>query len=120
MGDNSIVGAVATTSANLCDSHNISEFCTVVSTQFQARVKVFWTDNGGEYLNNTLAYFFRAQGRPLVLDRSPISGDEANALGAETTGRTEASDQSPVSENGDSDSCMDELNAIPPFALPVP
>ncbi|KAI5342573.1 hypothetical protein L3X38_010448 [Prunus dulcis] len=37
------------------------EFCTVVSTQFHARVKVFQTDNGGEYVNNTLASFFRAQ-----------------------------------------------------------
>ncbi|KAI5312174.1 hypothetical protein L3X38_041347 [Prunus dulcis] len=41
------------------------EFCTIVSTQFQAqaRVKVFRIDNGGEYVNNTFAYFFRAQGR---------------------------------------------------------
>ncbi|CAL8996899.1 unnamed protein product [Prunus brigantina] len=33
----------------------------MVSTQFHARVKVFRTDNGGEYVNNTLASFFRAQ-----------------------------------------------------------
>ncbi|CAL9017645.1 unnamed protein product [Prunus brigantina] len=40
----------------------LPEFCTVVSTQFHAQVKVFRTDNGGEYVNNTLASFFRAQG----------------------------------------------------------
>ncbi|CAL9026883.1 unnamed protein product, partial [Prunus brigantina] len=34
----------------------------MVSTQFHAQVKVFRTDNGGEYVNNTLASFFRAQG----------------------------------------------------------
>ncbi|CAL8992660.1 unnamed protein product [Prunus brigantina] len=34
----------------------------MVSTQFHARVKVFQTDNGGEYVNNTLACFFCAQG----------------------------------------------------------
>ncbi|KAI5350069.1 hypothetical protein L3X38_002960 [Prunus dulcis] len=44
---------------------------------------------------------------------------EASALGVETTDHTEASDQSPVSENNDSDSCMDEFDGIPPFALPV-
>ncbi|CAL8086738.1 unnamed protein product [Prunus armeniaca] len=33
-----------------------------MSTQFHARAKVFQTDNGGEYVNNTLACFFRAQG----------------------------------------------------------
>ncbi|KAI5347615.1 hypothetical protein L3X38_000502 [Prunus dulcis] len=38
------------------------EFCIMVSTQFHARVKVFQTDNGGEYVNNTLTSFFRAQG----------------------------------------------------------
>ncbi|CAL8157464.1 unnamed protein product [Prunus armeniaca] len=57
---------------------------------------------------------------PLDLDQSPISGEEAGALGVETTGHTEASDQSPVSENNYSDSCMDEFDAIPPSALPVP
>ncbi|CAL9022545.1 unnamed protein product, partial [Prunus brigantina] len=217
----------------------------MVSTQFHAQVKVFRTDNGGEYVNNTLASFFRAQGiihqtttpftpqqngvserknrqllevarslmldmsvphhlwghavlsaaylinrtpsrvldfktphdvfgdhvspvsgergseleslglendvfedaalgkettcrteasdrspiyedetcgpceettdRPLELDQSPISGDEAGALGV-----TEASDQSPVSENNDSDSCMDEVDIIPLYALPLP
>ncbi|CAL9004389.1 unnamed protein product, partial [Prunus brigantina] len=56
----------------------------------------------------------------LELDRLPISGDEVGALDVETTGHTEASDQSPVYENNDSDSCMDEFNAIPPSALPVP
>ncbi|CAL8151719.1 unnamed protein product [Prunus armeniaca] len=34
----------------------------MVSTQFHARVKVFRTDNGDEYVNNTLTSFFRAQG----------------------------------------------------------
>ncbi|BBN68278.1 transposable element gene [Prunus dulcis] len=64
--------------------------------------------------------------RPLELnhteasDQSPVSGDEAGALGVETTGHTEASDQSPVYENNDSDSCMDEFDAIPLSALPVP
>ncbi|CAL9020794.1 unnamed protein product, partial [Prunus brigantina] len=42
---------------------------------------------------------------PLELDRSPISGDEAGALGVETTGQTEASDQSPVSKNNDTVGC---------------
>ncbi|KAI5322143.1 hypothetical protein L3X38_031215 [Prunus dulcis] len=49
----------------LKNKHNIAsilpEFCTMVSTQFHARVKVFRTDNGGEYVNNTLASFFLAQ-----------------------------------------------------------
>ncbi|CAL9030081.1 unnamed protein product [Prunus brigantina] len=45
--------------------------------------------------------------RPLELDQSPISRDEA-------------SDQSHVSENNDSDSCMDEFDVIPPSALPLP
>ncbi|CAL9005654.1 unnamed protein product [Prunus brigantina] len=57
---------------------------------------------------------------PLELDRSPISEDEVGALGVETIGHTEASNQSPVSENNDSDSCMDEFDAIPLSALPVP
>ncbi|CAL8173992.1 unnamed protein product [Prunus armeniaca] len=212
----------------------------MVSTQFHARVKVFRTNNGGEYANNTLASFFLAQGiihqmttpftpqqngvserknrqllevgRSLVLDMSvphhlwryavlsaaylinrtpnrildfktphdvfgdhvspvsvsklppkmfgcvsygekgseleslrlendviedtaikkettyrteasdrlPISGDEVGALGVETTGHTEASDQLPIYENNDSDSCMDEFDAIPPSALLVP
>ncbi|CAL9009728.1 unnamed protein product [Prunus brigantina] len=48
--------------------------------------------------------------RPLELDRSPISGDEAGALGV-----NEASDRSPVSENNDDDSCMDEVDVIPPL-----
>ncbi|KAI5313049.1 hypothetical protein L3X38_042223 [Prunus dulcis] len=58
--------------------------------------------------------------RPLELDQSPISGDEAAALGVEMTALIEASDQSPVFKNSDSDSCVDEVNAIPPSALPVP
>ncbi|BBG96746.1 transposable element gene [Prunus dulcis] len=33
---------------------------------------------------------------------------------------TKASDQSPISEDNDSDSCMDKFNAIPPAALPLP
>ncbi|BBH05691.1 hypothetical protein Prudu_017155 [Prunus dulcis] len=40
----------------------LPEFYTMVSTKFHARVKVFRTDNGGEYVNNTLASFFLAQG----------------------------------------------------------
>ncbi|CAL2278325.1 unnamed protein product [Prunus armeniaca] len=40
----------------------LPEFCIMVFTQFHARVKVFRTDNGGEYVNNTLTSFFRAQG----------------------------------------------------------
>ncbi|KAI5337111.1 hypothetical protein L3X38_016380 [Prunus dulcis] len=40
----------------------LPEFCTMVSTQFHAQVKIFRIDNGGEYVNNTLASFFRAQG----------------------------------------------------------
>ncbi|CAL8118428.1 unnamed protein product [Prunus armeniaca] len=50
----------------LKNKHNVAsillEFCTMVSTQFHAQVKVFQTDNGGEYVNNTLASFFLAQG----------------------------------------------------------
>ncbi|CAL8115745.1 unnamed protein product [Prunus armeniaca] len=61
-----------------------------------------------------------ATDRPLKLDQSPISRDDVGALGVKTTGHTEVSDQSPVSENNDSDSCVDEFDAIPPFALPVP
>ncbi|KAI5323119.1 hypothetical protein L3X38_032191 [Prunus dulcis] len=37
-------------------------FCAMVSTQFHASVKVFRTDNGGEYMNHTLTQFFRDQG----------------------------------------------------------
>ncbi|CAL2276450.1 unnamed protein product [Prunus armeniaca] len=212
----------------------------MVSTQFHARVKVFWTDNGGEYANNTLASFFLAQGiihqmttpftpqqngvserknrqllevgcslmldmsvphhlwryavlsaaylinrtpnrildfktphdvfgdhvspvsvsklppkmfgcvsygekgseleslglendviedtaikketsyRTEASDRLPISGDEVGALGVETTGHTEASVRLPIYENNDSDSCMDEFDAIPPSTLLVP
>ncbi|BFG29747.1 hypothetical protein CerSpe_160210 [Prunus speciosa] len=40
----------------------LPDFCAMVSTQFHARVKVFRTDNGGEYVNHTLAQFFREQG----------------------------------------------------------
>ncbi|CAL8175723.1 unnamed protein product [Prunus armeniaca] len=58
--------------------------------------------------------------RPLELNRSPISRDEAGALGVEMISHTEASDQSPIYENNDSDSCMEEFDAIPPSALPVP
>ncbi|KAI5332927.1 hypothetical protein L3X38_023056 [Prunus dulcis] len=45
--------------------------------------------------------------RPLELDRSPIFGDEAGALGVKITGHIEASDRLPGSKNSDSDSCMD-------------
>ncbi|CAL2277083.1 unnamed protein product [Prunus armeniaca] len=51
----------------------------------------------------------------LELERLPISRDEAGALGVETTSHTEASDQSHIYENNDSDSCMDEFDAIPPL-----
>ncbi|KAI5323105.1 hypothetical protein L3X38_032177 [Prunus dulcis] len=37
-------------------------FCAMVHTQFHANVKVFRTDNGGEYVNHTLTQFFRDQG----------------------------------------------------------
>ncbi|CAL9025054.1 unnamed protein product [Prunus brigantina] len=40
----------------------LPEFCAMVSTQFHANVKVFRTDNGGEYVNHTLTQFFRDQG----------------------------------------------------------
>ncbi|KAI5345789.1 hypothetical protein L3X38_013666 [Prunus dulcis] len=91
------------------------EFCTMVSTQFHARVKVFLTDNGGECVNNTLASFFHAQEVPYyVSPSSPIQEErgseleslglendlfEDTALGKETTCRTEASDRSPISED---------------------
>ncbi|CAL9003229.1 unnamed protein product [Prunus brigantina] len=39
-----------------------THFCVMVSTQFHASVKVFRTDNGGEYVNHTLTQFFRDQG----------------------------------------------------------
>ncbi|XP_021811716.1 uncharacterized protein LOC110754899 [Prunus avium] len=48
------------------DKHDVAsilpDFYAMVSTQFHARVKVFRTDNGGEYVNHTLAQFFRDQG----------------------------------------------------------
>ncbi|CAL2255214.1 unnamed protein product [Prunus armeniaca] len=53
-------------------------------------------------------------------DQSPVSGYETGALGVETTNHTEASDQAPVSENNDSDSCMDEFDAIPPCSANAP
>ncbi|CAL2224950.1 unnamed protein product [Prunus armeniaca] len=40
----------------------VLKFCTMMSTQFHAQVKVFRTDNEGEYVNNTLTSFFHAQG----------------------------------------------------------
>ncbi|KAM1242349.1 hypothetical protein ACFX2G_034710 [Malus domestica] len=40
----------------------LQEFCTMVSTQFQTKVKVFRSDNGGEYVNHTLTCFFRNHG----------------------------------------------------------
>ena len=40
----------------------LQEFCTMVSTQFQSKVKVFRSDNGGEYVNHILACFFRDHG----------------------------------------------------------
>ena len=40
----------------------LPEFCVMVSTQFHVQVKVFRTDNGGEYVNNTLSRFFSDQG----------------------------------------------------------
>ncbi|CAL8994835.1 unnamed protein product [Prunus brigantina] len=40
----------------------LPEFCAMVSTQFHVSVKVFRTDNGGEYVNHTLTQFFRDQG----------------------------------------------------------
>ncbi|KAM1494901.1 hypothetical protein ACFXTO_029686 [Malus domestica] len=40
----------------------LQEFCTMVSTQFQTTVKVFRSDNGGEYVNHTLACFFGDHG----------------------------------------------------------
>ncbi|XP_016650513.1 PREDICTED: uncharacterized protein LOC107881380 [Prunus mume] len=48
-------------------------------------------------------------------DRLPISGNEVGAFGVETTGHTEASDRLPIYENNDSDSCMDEFDAIFPL-----
>ncbi|KAI5336014.1 hypothetical protein L3X38_026148 [Prunus dulcis] len=70
--------------------------------------------------DETCGLYEGTTGRPLELNRSPISGDEACALGVKTTGRTEGSDRSPVYENSNSDSCMDELDATPPSAMPVP
>ncbi|XP_021815963.1 uncharacterized protein LOC110758410 [Prunus avium] len=40
----------------------LPNFCAIVSTQFHAHVKVFRTDNGGEYVNHTLNQFFRDHG----------------------------------------------------------
>ncbi|CAL2238911.1 unnamed protein product [Prunus armeniaca] len=56
------------------------EFYTMVSTQFHAQVKVFRTDNRGEYVNNTLASFFLAQGiihqttTPFTPQQNDVSG----------------------------------------------
>ncbi|CAL9017436.1 unnamed protein product [Prunus brigantina] len=73
------------------------------------------SDRSPIYEDETCGPYEETTDRPLELDQSPISGDEAGALGV-----TEASDQSPVSENNDSDSCMDEFDVIPPSALPLP
>ena len=37
----------------------LQEFCAMMSIQFHTKVKVFRSDNGGEYMNHTLACFFR-------------------------------------------------------------
>ncbi|CAL9012439.1 unnamed protein product [Prunus brigantina] len=73
------------------------------------------SDRSPIYEDETCGPYEETTDRPLELDQSPISGDEAGVLGV-----TEASDQSPVSENNDSDSCMDEFDVITPSALPLP
>ena len=40
----------------------LQEFCAMVFTQFQTKVKVFRSDNREEYVNHTLAIFFRDHG----------------------------------------------------------
>ncbi|KAI5311326.1 hypothetical protein L3X38_000380, partial [Prunus dulcis] len=72
------------------------------------------------YENETCGLYEETTDRYLELDQSSISKDETGALGVETTARIEASDQSPVFENSDSDSCTDEFDSISPSALPVP
>ncbi|KAI5321184.1 hypothetical protein L3X38_030255 [Prunus dulcis] len=70
-----------------------------MSTQFHAQVKVFRSDNGGEYVNNTLASFFRAQG--IIHQKTTLFAPQQNdtVLGKKTTCLTEASDRSPISED---------------------
>ncbi|CAL9017925.1 unnamed protein product [Prunus brigantina] len=101
----------------------------MMSTQFQARVKVFLTHNGGEYVNNTLAYFFHAQGvRGSELESLEVENlglelendvFEDTVLGKERTDRTEARDRSPISEDETCDLCEEttgrplELDRLP-------
>ncbi|KAI5323904.1 hypothetical protein L3X38_032977 [Prunus dulcis] len=170
MGDNSIVGAVAAASSNLCVSNSIpgtgsntwiidtsasdhmtydAKFVDELSSNTRNpyitsanRLPYPITGEGTISVTPTLslssAYCSEASDRspisedetcgayeemtnpPLELDQLPISGDEAGAVGVETTVHTEASDHSPVLENNESDSCIDEFNAITPSALPVP
>ena len=38
------------------------EFYKMVSTQYQSKIRVLQSDNGGEYLNSTLKFFFKEHG----------------------------------------------------------
>ncbi|BBN69747.1 hypothetical protein Prudu_1152S000100 [Prunus dulcis] len=49
----------------------IREFHAMITTQFQASIKVFQSDNGGEYLNNVLAQFFRDH--DIIIGLPPLS-----------------------------------------------
>ncbi|BFG42330.1 hypothetical protein CerSpe_286040 [Prunus speciosa] len=40
----------------------VREFHAMITTQFQASIKVFRSDNGGEYVNGALAQFFKDKG----------------------------------------------------------
>ncbi|BBG95253.1 HXXXD-type acyl-transferase family protein [Prunus dulcis] len=67
---------------------------------FYARVKVFRTDNGGEYVNHTLTHFFRDQGiihqttTLFTPQQNGVSerekGSELKSFGMENLGRKEA------------------------------
>ncbi|CAL8991764.1 unnamed protein product [Prunus brigantina] len=71
------------------------------------------SDRSSIYENETCGLCEETTDHPLELDQSPISGDEAGALGVETTGHIKASDQLLVYENSDSDSCMLSSVCVP-------
>ncbi|CAL8170053.1 unnamed protein product [Prunus armeniaca] len=91
---------------------------TILEKEMTSRTEA--SDRSPIFEEETCGLCEEMTGHPLELDQSPISGDEVGVLGVETTGRIETSGQSTVSENSDSDSCMDEVDAIAPSALLVP
>ncbi|KAI5337586.1 hypothetical protein L3X38_016857 [Prunus dulcis] len=77
-------------------------------------------DRSPIYEDETCGLCEETIGRPLELDWSPLSGDEACALSVEMTCRIEGKDLSHVSKNSNSDSCVDESDAIPHFPCQCP